>query len=611
MKIPSGKYFSRKAVNSFLRFPAPVLFSFVVTVLAIISIENSYSFDNAPLLFRFLLTSGLAIPLFIAVQLLNERLETHKKIQYLTQFAGFVLLVLYFFNISDVFYTRTIIRFFAYLGMLALSISFAPFIGFRQNTAFWQFNSILLVRFLRTALYGIILYVAVSLAFVAIEQLFDVSFGEELYFQLWVIISAFFGTWFFLAAIPRYIDKLDHISDYSNALKIFVQFILIPIVILYSLILYAYFIKVIAMWEWPHGWVSSLILGYSILSIFTFLVIYPIRKSPVNTYVRFFSGFFPYLPWPLILILFVSVFKRISDYGVTENRYFVIIMGIWLLFIMTHLLMTRFRNIKMIPVSLAITMFLAVTGPWNAFMISKNSQTERFESILTKYNKIDNGVYVKNRDVMDYSDYNNLVSHTNFILSNYGHSPFIPYFPKSLDTIKWDSVFIWEYSTSNPILDIMEIEYTEDTTMNSNIIYLNTQSAQKGMMFDISGFNLYCPFKIYAYTYPEDTNDTNIFEYKSYKDVRIKINSDLMYLKVFYNDTLVDEFDIASMVNSIPSNIIRDSSYELPAHYLIRTDSINRTVKTAFYINSLSGNYYRNKLESLTELDGFVLIRFK
>jgi len=244
-------------------------------------------------------------------------------------------------------------------------------------------------------------------------------------------------------------------------------------------------------------------------------------------------------------------------------------------------------------------------------MISKYSQTERFESILTKYNKINNGVYVKSRDVMDFTDYNNLISHTNYILGNYGHSPFIPYFPGSLDTIKWDSVFVWEYSTSNPILDIMKIEYTEDTTMNSNIIYLNTQSRQKGTIFDISGFNLYCPFTIYAYTYPEDTNATNVFEYFWSESVRIKINSDSMYLKVFFNDSIVDEYDIASMVNSIPPNIIRDSSYELPAHYLIRTDSISTTVKTAFYINSLSGNYYKGKLESLTELDGFVLLKLR
>ena len=605
MKIPTGKYLGRKAANSLFRFPASIGFSLLSTILSVIAIENSYSFDNAPLLFKFLLTSILATPLFVALQLLNERMELNRKQQILIHAGGFLLLIFYFLSIPNTYFDKTLIRFFAYLALLALSVTFAPFIGIRQNFGFWKFNNIVIVRFLRTALYGLILFVAVSLAIVAVEQLFDVKLGEELYFELFVVIVLFFGTWFFLSAIPRYFDKLNNNTEYPNGLKIFVQFILIPIVILYSIILYAYFVKVIAIWDWPHGWVASLIIGYSMLSIFTFLIIFPIRKSAINTYVRFFSGFFPYLLWPLILILFISILKRISDYGITENRYFVLILGIWLLFIMTHLLMTRFRNIKIIPVSLAVVMFLTVTGPWSAFVVSKYSQTSRFESILLKYNKISNGVYKPSTDVMSFEDYNRLVSHMNYIIENYGHETFRSYFPKEIDTIKWDSVFVWEYSETNPLLDIMKIDFTEDSTSNSNVLYFRTRLAESGKMINISGYDTYCPLHIYSYSYQYDSTANNVFDYK-YANTRVIVNSDSLFVKVFVNDTLTARFSVDMMLNNLPGNILRDSAYEMPERYMVKVDSTGSAI---LYIYSLSGNYFRGRLENLNELDGIVLIK--
>jgi hypothetical protein len=585
------------------------MMAFLATVLSVTVIQMSATLPEYPMLYRFMFSSLLGIPLFISLQLVSERLEVGRRWHYLMMAGGMILLALYFMSIPSADYPKIYTRFAVYMIMLILCVSSAPFIGIRQNLSFWQFNSIIIFRFLRTLLYGIILYVSVSLAFVALEQLFNISLGEKLYFQLWVTVAVFFGTWFFLSAIPPHFHKLNQHDDYSSALKIFVQFILIPIVILYSLILYAYFVKIIAMWEWPHGWVASLILGYSVLSIFTFLVVYPIRTAPNNTYVRFFSSFFPYLLWPLILILFIAIIKRVSDYGLTENRYFVIILGIWLLFIMSHLLMTRFRNIKMIPVSLAVIMFLSVTGPWSAFMMSRASQLNRFEKLLDQYHKTEEGKYKANEEVMTYEDYQQLLSHTNYIIQNYGHQSFLPYFSGELDSVKWDSVFVWEYSPSNPVTDLMAIEFVEDTSAAYQSIYIRTSNMETPLIYDISEYDYYCPFDIVTYHYMNQLA-VKQFDYHA-GALKVSVRTDSACIEVFRGDSLIDRLDISALVASIPGQVSKDSLHILNPRYLQKITQPGAGTKIMYSINLLTADSDRTLKGEINEMKGFVLVRLK
>jgi len=43
---------------------------------------------------------------------------------------------------------------------------------------------------------------------------------------------------------------------------------------------------------------------------------------------------------PLLLVMFVCVGIRVNAYGVTENRYFAIALGVWVLVVMVYLALT-------------------------------------------------------------------------------------------------------------------------------------------------------------------------------------------------------------------------------------------------------------------------------
>ncbi len=97
------------------------------------------------------------------------------------------------------------------------------------------------------------------------------------YVELWILINGMFMTLFFLAGIPPDLDSLDASTDYPKSIRIFAQHILFPLVIVYLVILYAYLAKILIVWDWPQGWVSKLILGFSATGILSLLLLHPIR----------------------------------------------------------------------------------------------------------------------------------------------------------------------------------------------------------------------------------------------------------------------------------------------------------------------------------------------
>lgn len=92
-------------------------------------------------------------------------------------------------------------------------------------------------------------------------------------------------------------------------------------------ILYIYFIQSLVTLEWPKGTVSHLVLWYSAFSAVVLFLLYPLVQE--NKYIRLFFTWFPKLALPAILVMFAAIGIRIHAYGVTENRYFVVALGLW------------------------------------------------------------------------------------------------------------------------------------------------------------------------------------------------------------------------------------------------------------------------------------------
>ena len=96
-----------------------------------------------------------------------------------------------------------------------------------------------------------------ALALAALDKLFGIDVDEKNYPRLWCLIAFVFNTWYFLGGVPRWLGELERTSEYPQVLKVFSQFILVPLVLLYLLILTAYLGRVAITREWPSGWIWS------------------------------------------------------------------------------------------------------------------------------------------------------------------------------------------------------------------------------------------------------------------------------------------------------------------------------------------------------------------
>ncbi|OGO80354.1 MAG: hypothetical protein A2Y21_10005, partial [Clostridiales bacterium GWC2_40_7] len=209
---------------------------------------------------------------------------------------------------------------------------------------------------------------------------------------VWFVIAGVFAPAFFLGGIPAFMQHLEK-DDYSKLLRILLLYIIMPLITVYTAILYIYFAKAIITLEWPQGLVAHLVLWYSVISAAVIFLTSPLTE--VNKWVRTFIFWFIKLILPVLVIMFVSIGIRINAYGITENRYFVVLLGLWVTGVMIYLNLAKNKRNIVMPISLAIIALLSVFGPWSAYSVSKLSQNIRFESILDRNDMINNNMVSK------------------------------------------------------------------------------------------------------------------------------------------------------------------------------------------------------------------------
>lgn len=380
LKLPSIDALWSSFVKVILRFPLQVMVAVAATIAWCFLVDSSKRTEDQLIL--FLCSCNLALTLLLAVDLYAEANRLSAIKQWLLRFIVVLICTGLYFVLKPAFYLADVYRIALLAFAFHLLVAFAPFIKKGNTNGFWQYNKSLFLRILTSALYAGVLFAGLAIALVAIDGLFNVDIDWQVYMRLFAIVTAGFMTVFFLAGIPTDFEELDTDETYPKGLKIFTQYVLIPLMTIYLLILLVYEAKIIINWELPKGLVSTLILGYAVFGILSLLLIQPIKEKEGNGWIKLFSRFFYVMMIPLVVLLLLAVWKRVGNYGITESRYILIILAVWLTLITVYFLFSKKQNIKIIPVSLCILALLATYGPQSAFSVSRFSQVKRLKKLM-------------------------------------------------------------------------------------------------------------------------------------------------------------------------------------------------------------------------------------
>jgi Domain of unknown function (DUF4153) len=496
MKFPSIQSLAQAALNTCKRFPLTILFVLISCFFSMrlnhvyfrnYDSQEHYYYNN------IIWSAYMGMLLSLVVSLYAERNRFSNGLKWLGGIITIILAIFFYLSLPDHFSEGRLKQFILFMAGLHLMVAVVPFTGRNEVNGFWQYNKCLFLRILAAALYSVVLFIGLSLAMLAVDKLFSVDIKAKWYLDLFICIGEGFSCIFFLAAFPSHFEKLESSRDYPKGLKIFTQYVLLPLITVYLVILYAYMVKIIGTRQLPYGWVSYLVLAFAVAGILSLLLIHPIRHEANNKWIPAFSRFFYLAICPLIILLFLAINRRISDYGITEERYIVFALSCWLTFIAVYFISSKSKNIKIIPVSLCILSLMISFGPWGMFSVSYRSQINRLKHFLqTNAMLSEDQKIIPAKKTIANEDVSQISSIVEYLVNAHGYNSLQPWFSQNLDSLLKDESGKGRYYTylqSQNLLAFMGV-IKHDEVPNENR-YFRVHPFRRDSLISLSGYEYF------------------------------------------------------------------------------------------------------------------------
>jgi hypothetical protein len=368
---------SQNIIYSLKRFPMATISAFLVTIILVSIIELNYDYHNNEvviLAIKVAFVASLGVILFPALRLFWSN--------FLMALVGIGLLVGYFHILPDNVMNDGNILFRHIVLIVASFLMFiwAPFLIVKiSNKNIWEWTQSFILSVVASLIFSTLLYLGIGLALYAIERLFDIEIAGKRYLQLAIIIFGIYGVNLFLAQIPRYILLLQ-VRTYTKAEEIFAKYILTSLTVGYFLILFAYSLKILVTMQWPTGIVAWISVIFSIIAITTYLFWTPLWE---RENIKFKKAIWSAILFQTVM-LGISIFIRIEEYGITESRYFIALFGAWLVLMSLYFIFRSEASYKWLFLTLTILLIGSQFGKYSAMEVSRRNQIARVKQMLTE-----------------------------------------------------------------------------------------------------------------------------------------------------------------------------------------------------------------------------------
>ncbi|EJP29612.1 PF13687 domain protein [Haemophilus sputorum HK 2154] len=264
-----------------------------------------------------------------------------------------------------------------------------------------------------------------------ITTLFNVEFSDSFYQHFYTSLGIFTQPLFFLVFEQRQAKSemtLDRISE------ILVNFVLASALMIFTVLLYAYVVRIIFEGVLPKGMLANITLPYLLGG----LGVYALRSICAKARWETFFKFYPYLAIVPIVLLWLAIDRRISAYAWTEPRIYLVALATAITIAYAILIVPKARQYRLISGVVMVAIF-AMTWIVKPQEIAYQSQTVRFEQLLKKLNLSDGSGKIRddvdfverleNMPKSDLKDWDELDKVSDYLLyrmeiKSYGEPPF-------------------------------------------------------------------------------------------------------------------------------------------------------------------------------------------
>ena len=368
--------------GSLLRFPLVVVFGFIAAVLSMY--VNRMPYDQPTMMAEVgIYASTFGMLLATMVQVAYERfVKDGSRVQALglQGVAGFGVGVYYLFaSRTEDFYsshllTRTNIAMF----LLTLLIIWLPSIK-NEGLDFAQSFRIWFKAFFVSAVYTGILMIGISLVLGGWSILISNVEGE-LYWDIFSVLIYIFFPCYILSqqsvfTRPFIEEEGKMSSDVSKFLDILLTKIFIPIVTVYTVIIFIYFFSTLG--NWTDITIEFVMVSYLVVGWMVLFLVAAIERPFVVRFTQIYA----------VAVLIASIFQIYRSviysnvYGVTMSRYMLILFcSISAVGAILYLMKNEW-----LPLVLAAGLFVAMMPPVDAISVSVTSQGKIVNDIIADY----------------------------------------------------------------------------------------------------------------------------------------------------------------------------------------------------------------------------------
>ena len=230
--------------------------------------------------------------------------------------------------------------------------------------------------------FGLIITIVLNMAVVAIFASFFYIFGIDEPKHFYEHIYQFI--WFVLApqvCCTMIRQNEDNVVEPFKVLKLILNFILSPAVIIYTIILYTYFIKIVFQWDLPKGGVAWMVMGF-----ITAALVGRVAQSILSQrYYDWFYGHFTFIAIPPLIMYWIGSIYRIRLYSFTESRFYLMVAGVLMTLFVLMLFRERTRRYQLMSLifGAAIILFTYIPGI-SAKSIGLACQKQRLTELISE-----------------------------------------------------------------------------------------------------------------------------------------------------------------------------------------------------------------------------------
>ena len=256
---------------------------------------------------------------------------------------------------------------------------------------------VLIIEIAVAYLYAFVLFGALCLLAVGADVLFGiVDFSKAVTYLATLCFMPFMAT-IFLSRLSAVESGHSPYGAGIHVINNLFNNILAPFLGLYVLLLYVYLAKIIVLRQLPTTSVVNLILWPMALAVF---VLFMVDHNRDRTAAYYFRKLLPQAALPLLGLMYYAWFLRVHQYGLTENRYMIFALGLWVAFAMVHFIIQKRELHMILPMTLVAVLLVSVFGgPMGADGVAFRSQKNRLDRILTANHMLKGGEVVPSNNL--------------------------------------------------------------------------------------------------------------------------------------------------------------------------------------------------------------------